>query len=200
MAKLTGLVVLSLTLSALSSGQAAAPVSKPRSSPPAIKVCPRCIRANMEFLASDAMNGRGSASHDELVAATYVASQLRAYGIEPAGDNGGYLQQAVVLQQKLTGSPQIVATESGKSPVTLAYGQQFLSVYLTQTQFQGGLQKLSVQDAAQSAKPGAVVLITGTGNARQAAFAANAAGAAGALIMTRDSTAPPFAQAGPTAP
>ncbi|PYV54195.1 MAG: peptidase M28, partial [Acidobacteria bacterium] len=95
----------------------------------------------MEFLASDAMNGRGSATHDELVAATYVASELRAYGIEPAGDNGGYMQQAVIFQQKLTGAPQVVASEAGKQPVTLQYGQQFLSVYLTQTQFAGPLQK-----------------------------------------------------------
>ena len=57
------------------------------------KVCERCVRAHEEFLASDAMQGRGSGTHDELVAATYVASQLRQYGIEPAGDNGGYIQR-----------------------------------------------------------------------------------------------------------
>jgi hypothetical protein len=57
------------------------------------KVCERCIRAHEEFLASDAMQGRGSGTHDELIAATYVASQLRQYGIEPAGDNGGYIQR-----------------------------------------------------------------------------------------------------------
>ncbi len=65
------------------------------------KVCERCIRAHEEFLASDAMQGRGSGTHDELVAATYVASQLRQYGIEPAGDNGGYIQRLAV-QQKAT--------------------------------------------------------------------------------------------------
>ncbi|MGC2694211.1 MAG: M20/M25/M40 family metallo-hydrolase [Candidatus Angelobacter sp.] len=50
------------------------------------------IRGEMEFLASDAMQGRGSGSHDELLAATYLASELRQIGIEPAGDNGGYIQ------------------------------------------------------------------------------------------------------------
>jgi Zn-dependent M28 family amino/carboxypeptidase len=50
------------------------------------------IRGAMEFLASDAMQGRGSGSHDELLAAVYLASQLRQIGIEPAGDNGGYIQ------------------------------------------------------------------------------------------------------------
>src|SRR6478672_2698452 len=50
------------------------------------------IRGAMEFLASDAMQGRASGSHDELLAATYLASQLREIGIEPAGDDGGYIQ------------------------------------------------------------------------------------------------------------
>ena len=50
------------------------------------------IRGAMEFLASDAMQGRASGSHDELLAATYLASQLREIGIEPAGNDGGYIQ------------------------------------------------------------------------------------------------------------
>jgi hypothetical protein len=63
------------------------------------KVCERCIRAHEEFLASDALQGRGSGTHDELVAATYVASQLRQYGIEPAGDNGGFIQRLAVRRK-----------------------------------------------------------------------------------------------------
>jgi hypothetical protein len=56
-------------------------------------ICSACIRAHEEFLASDALRGRGSGTHDEWVAATYIAAELRAYGIEPAGDSGGYLQR-----------------------------------------------------------------------------------------------------------
>ena len=52
----------------------------------------RQIRGAMEFLASDALQGRASGSHDELLAATYLASQLREIGIQPAGDDGGYIQ------------------------------------------------------------------------------------------------------------
>ncbi len=50
------------------------------------------IRGEMEFLASDALQGRGSGTHDELVAATYIASELREMGIAPMGDQGGYIQ------------------------------------------------------------------------------------------------------------
>src|SRR5438309_11464030 len=56
---------------------------------PTLKVCAACIRAHMEFLASDALQGRGSGTHDELVAATYIASELRQSGIEQAADEGG---------------------------------------------------------------------------------------------------------------
>jgi Zn-dependent M28 family amino/carboxypeptidase len=50
------------------------------------------IRGEMEFMASDAMQGRGSGTHDELVTAFYLASELRGMGISPMGDQGGYIQ------------------------------------------------------------------------------------------------------------
>jgi hypothetical protein len=50
------------------------------------------VRGHMEMLASDVMNGRESGSHDEWVAATYVASQLRQWGLEPLGDSGGFVR------------------------------------------------------------------------------------------------------------
>ena len=52
----------------------------------------RQIRGTIEFLAGDALQGRASGSHDELLAAAYLASQLREIGIQPAGDEGGYIQ------------------------------------------------------------------------------------------------------------
>ncbi len=42
------------------------------------------IRGEMSFLASDALRGRGSATHDEQVAATYVLSQFQSFGLEEA--------------------------------------------------------------------------------------------------------------------
>ncbi|MDT7543453.1 MAG: hypothetical protein QOE33_3357 [Acidobacteriota bacterium] len=49
-------------------------------------VLERDVRAHEEFLASDAMQGRGSGTSFELLAGQYVAAQLRQFGIEPAGD------------------------------------------------------------------------------------------------------------------
>src|SRR6266478_9887430 len=55
-------------------------------------VSEKSVRNYMNALASDEMRGRGSATADELAAAKYIASQLKLLKIEPAGDNGDYLQ------------------------------------------------------------------------------------------------------------
>ena len=60
-------------------------------------VLPRNVLAHEEFLASDALHGRGSGTRDEWIAATYIGSQLRQFGVEPAGDEDargepGYVQ------------------------------------------------------------------------------------------------------------
>jgi Zn-dependent M28 family amino/carboxypeptidase len=52
------------------------------------------IRGELEFLASDALQGRGSGTHDELLTAVYLGSELRQLGIEPGGTNGSYVQDA----------------------------------------------------------------------------------------------------------
>lgn len=67
------------------------------------------IRAHMEFLASDALQGRGSGTNNELIAATYIASELRRYGIAPAGDAEGYLQKAPA-RRRARDAAQVSAT------------------------------------------------------------------------------------------
>ena len=56
----------------------------------AAEVSERNVRAQMEFLAGDAMQGRGSGTLFERVAAEYVASQFKQFGLEPV--NGEYVQ------------------------------------------------------------------------------------------------------------
>ena len=59
----------------------------------------------MEFLSSDALNGRGSGTRDEWIAVTYVAAQLRRWGLEPLGDDGGYVQTIEIERPELAGPP-----------------------------------------------------------------------------------------------
>jgi hypothetical protein len=60
------------------------------------KTLERNIRAELGFLASDAMQGRGSGSGYERLAAEYIGSQFRQFGLEPAGDKDETGQQSFV--------------------------------------------------------------------------------------------------------
>src|SRR5947207_8407417 len=46
------------------------------------------LKADVSFLASDALKGRGTPSPELDIAAEFVASQFRRAGLEPAGDDG----------------------------------------------------------------------------------------------------------------
>jgi aminopeptidase YwaD len=59
-------------------------------------VKPEWVRSHEEFLSSDAMGGRGSATRLEEITANYVASEFIAYGLKPAPGMTGYLQSADV--------------------------------------------------------------------------------------------------------
>jgi aminopeptidase YwaD len=173
----------------------------------AVRVCERCIRAHEEFLASDALQGRGSGTHDELVAATYVASQLRQYGIEPAGDDGGYIQRVPAIQRKIVSPPRLTISPPGSAePMAWEYGKDFLVVVLTQTDFSGPLRKLNVDKLNDTGNPaveaGAVVLIVGADESKvkQTAFSLASAGASAILTLARNSEVNHFEEAGKQLP
>jgi hypothetical protein len=63
------------------------------------------IRKHMQALASDEARGRGSATEDELAAGKYIAAQLKGFGIEPAGDNGSFIQSVTFLPRSRNGAP-----------------------------------------------------------------------------------------------
>ena len=58
------------------------------------EICAPCVHADMNFLASDELHGRGSGTRDEHLAALYAASLFQSFGLEPAGENGSYVQRA----------------------------------------------------------------------------------------------------------
>jgi Zn-dependent M28 family amino/carboxypeptidase len=64
------------------------------------------IRAELGFLASDAMQGRASGSNYERIAAEYIGSQFLQFGLEPGGDtdndgNKSFVQR-VALESRTT--------------------------------------------------------------------------------------------------
>jgi hypothetical protein len=82
----------------------------------------RRIRADVEFLASDRLEGRDTGSRGHAIAADYVASQFRAIGLEPGGENGGWFQQVPFRRASYDQQPKLTLTIGGK-PVVLQQGK-----------------------------------------------------------------------------
>lgn len=145
----------------------------------------------MNFLASDALRGRGSGTHDELVAATYIAAQLQQYGVQPAGDDGTYIQKAEFVQEHLKAPPTLTFQLTGEGKTSQAivwtHGQEMLVRFLARTEFRGPLKRVDIDDVLggkAEIQPGAVVLISGkhADQAREAAAALFDAGAVAVLM------------------
>ena len=100
----TWVAVLLLVMAAVAMAQTVTPKTK-------ATVSQESVKKYMQGLASDEMRGRGSATADELTAAKYIASQLKLLKIEPAGDDGGYLQ-TVKFTTRQRGAPGAAPTEA----------------------------------------------------------------------------------------
>ena len=84
-------------------------------------VTEQSVRAHMSMLASDALNGRGSGTRDEWIAATYVASQLMSWGIEPVDGAPGLVHEITTDKVDLQAPPELrVGT------VVLSHGRDML--------------------------------------------------------------------------
>ena len=89
----------SLILAAALTLSACAPAATP---PPAPAELPEAnaenIRADMEFLASDDLEGREAGTPGFDLAADYVAAEFAEIGLKPAGDAGSYMQTITFLR------------------------------------------------------------------------------------------------------
>ncbi len=107
---LLGLAALSLAVAAPATTQA--PVDP--------RIAQR-VRADVEFLASDGLEGRDTGQRGHAIAADYVAAQFRAIGLEPAGDKGSWLQQVPFRRASFDKPPRLTMTIGGK-PLALVQG------------------------------------------------------------------------------
>ncbi len=86
----TMMLVAGLTAAAVACGGAA---PAPDGLAPAIDTIREAdLRADLFFLASDAMNGRAAATRDVAVAAEFIKARFERLGLAPAGPEGSYFQ------------------------------------------------------------------------------------------------------------
>lgn len=115
------------------------------------------VRAEMQYLASDAMQGRGSGTQFEHITAEYVGSQFMQFGLEPAGEPGydgrpSYVQTVNMTRNSFAGNPTL--TYSSR---TLEVGPDMVVLRATGSKITGELQKLNPGDKP---KPNSAVFVT----------------------------------------
>lgn len=76
----------------------------------------RVLRAHLEFLADDALEGRAPGTRGGKTAAAYVAAQFERLGLEPAGDSGRYFQRVPIIA--LTPEPVLSVVGATSAPFT----------------------------------------------------------------------------------
>ena len=120
----------------------------------------RDVRAHMNFLASDALQGRGSGTQFELLAGEYIGSQLQQFGVEPAGvsdtaGNTGYIQTVNITRNSFVRNPSATFMASGRK-INFEYGDEMVVLRTNKAQSSGPLQRITLD---QKPNPGAVVLV-----------------------------------------
>jgi aminopeptidase YwaD len=142
-------------------------------------VKPEWVISHESFLSSDVLAGRGSATRDEELTATYVASEFESYGLKPAPGMSGYLQTADVVAPKLDGHATLQAANT-----TLQEGDNFALLTSSGASVSGSLVRVSVSDL-QSAHiaEGSAVLLTGAADQKALFPAVSALRRQGAVIV-----------------
>ncbi|HVH87130.1 MAG TPA: M28 family peptidase [Terriglobales bacterium] len=141
------------------------------------------VYAHEMFLASDAMRGRGSATPDELLAATYVASQFESFGIKPGLPDGTYIQRLELVQPVIQGRVTI-STPQNAGFTALEEGKDFRLMRNGGDSVSGPLVKVAAENANTAQfQPGTIVLLSGDlrGQSRSAMRRLTRAGAKAVL-------------------
>jgi hypothetical protein len=113
----------------------------------------RNVRAHMDFLASDALQGRGSGTQFELLAGQYIASQMQQLGIEPAGEEVAgaktYIQTVNITRNAFTDAPKVSYSSNGSS-VSFEHSKEIVVLRMTSASISGQLQKIASDEKPKS--------------------------------------------------
>lgn len=106
----------------------------------------RNVRAEMTFLAGDAMQGRGSGTQFERIAAEYIGSQFMQFGLAAAGENDGagkptFVQTVNISRGSFAANPTVKA-----GAISLEHGKEMLVLRTNAGSISGGLQKINLGD------------------------------------------------------
>tara|TARA_R110002020_G_scaffold114595_6_gene263731 strand:- start:11593 stop:13242 length:1650 start_codon:yes stop_codon:yes gene_type:complete len=86
----------------------------------------RRIEADVAFLADDLLEGRAAGTRGYDLAALYVANRYRAIGLEPAGDDGSYLQAVPLLEGRRESEGASFSLSRDGERIDFAFQDDFL--------------------------------------------------------------------------
>jgi hypothetical protein len=142
-------------------------------------VKPEWVSAHEYFLSSDALAGRGSATRDEELAATYVASEFESYGLKTAPGMSGYLQTADLVAPKLDGHATLKV-----GGTTLQEGADFFLLSSSGASASGTLVRMAAAATPRAElAAGSAVLVTGAADPKSLFPALSALRRAGAAVI-----------------
>ncbi|CAN5275689.1 hypothetical protein BH20ACI2_BH20ACI2_01110 [soil metagenome] len=134
----TAIAVLVLSANLISLAQAGAKAT----------VDERNVRAQMNFLASDAMQGRGSGTMFERIAAEYIGSQFMQFGLEPAGHNGWDGKPSFVQTIEVVGRPRLKDLRFGRMSSMFTLGKEWVALSIASTEIRGTLREILLSESA----------------------------------------------------
>jgi TonB family protein len=100
----------------------------------AVKMDPEKIRAHVKYLASDALEGRGTGQKGGDAAADYIAAQFKSYGLKPASDAGTYFQSVQMVGIKTLPVTAFTLIPASGQPVALKNLDDFVTSNESQTE------------------------------------------------------------------
>ena len=160
------------------------------------ELCASCVQSNLSYLAGPALHGRGSGTEDEHKAAEFIAGKLKLYGLQPAAEDGQFIQTGTVRSREIVGNPTMTVDLKGAQPIILTHGKQIVMAGLLQPAVSATLQKLDLNDekiSPDAVRAGAALLIklkpgTSMEDARKV-LAPYRSGKAAVVIITSSSAA-----------
>jgi Zn-dependent M28 family amino/carboxypeptidase len=124
-------LVLGLAASAAYAQQStvpAVPGLPPAARAAAQSINPANISAQVRFLSSDLLEGRGPGTRGDKLAADYIATQFELYGLKPAGDNGTYFQKVPLLAvHTIEDKTKFALVPNSGAPIDLKYGTDIVA-------------------------------------------------------------------------
>ena len=84
------------------------------------------FRAHMAFLADDLLEGRGTGTRGQEIAAGYVATQFALYGLKPAGDKDTYFQRVPFREIRVVPERCEAVIKHGSDQQQLKWGDDFI--------------------------------------------------------------------------